>query len=62
MIMKGREPPAPPYHMLLTIGLVLALTSALILSRVMARGPVNSSQAGWMSDQWLAEHRATHPG
>lgn len=58
----GRELPSPPGHMLLTIGLIFALTSPLILSRVMAPRAANSAQAGWMSEQWLAEHRATRSG
>ncbi len=45
--------------MLLTISLLLTITGTVVLSRVLARGPVSSSDPGWMSERWLAEHRAS---
>jgi hypothetical protein len=45
--------------MLLTIALLLALSGALITSRVLAPAAGKSAAAGWMSDKWLAEQRAS---
>jgi len=45
--------------MLLTISLLLTIAGTVILSRVLARATVSSSDPGWMSEQWLAEHRAS---
>ena len=47
-------------HMLLTIGFLLTLASAVIMSRLRVQAAPNSPDAGWMSEQWLAEHRASH--
>jgi hypothetical protein len=46
--------------MLLTIGFLLTLASAVIMSRLRVQAAPNSPDAGWMSEQWLAEHRASH--
>jgi hypothetical protein len=48
-------------HMLLIIALLLALTAAVIIVRLRVPGGVNAAKLGWMSEQWLAEHRASHP-
>jgi hypothetical protein len=45
--------------MLLILGLLIALTTAIIL-RVGGHG-VNAAGLGWMSEQWLTEYRASHP-
>jgi len=46
-------------HMLLIVGLVIALITVVSIPRMrMSRG-VNSANLGWMSQQWLAEHRAS---
>jgi hypothetical protein len=47
--------------MLFTIAFLVAVSAALIIH--MARGAGRASQAslGWMSAQWLAEHRSSHP-
>ncbi len=45
--------------MLLMIGALISLTVVIILSRV--RAGMNVATLGWMSDQWLAEYRASHP-
>jgi len=45
--------------MLFIVGLVIALIAVVGISRMrMSRG-VNSANLGWMSPQWLAEHRAS---
>ena len=47
-------------HLLLTFGTVLVLIAGVVIRKVRMRGSVNGSTLGWMSEQWLAEHRATH--
>jgi hypothetical protein len=46
--------------LLLIIGALMTLAAVAINSRLRVPGGVNPSQLGWMSDQWLAEHRASH--
>ncbi|HEY5616727.1 MAG TPA: hypothetical protein VIK60_02220 [Vicinamibacterales bacterium] len=46
--------------MMLTIAVLLTLTVAGIIRRVRVPGGVNARQLGWMSEQWLTEHRASH--
>ena len=46
-------------HMLLIIGLVAALIAVVSIPRMRVSGAVNSANLGWMSQQWLAEHRAS---
>jgi hypothetical protein len=40
---------------------MITLTTALIFRKVRVPGGVNSSDLGEVSEQWLAEHRASHP-
>ena len=47
-------------HMLFIVGVVIALIAVVIIPRMWVLGGVNSSNLGWMSQQWLAEHRASH--
>ena len=47
-------------HMLFIVGVVIALIAVVIIPRMRVPGGVNSSTLGWMSQQWLAEHRASH--
>ena len=47
--------------MLIFIGVMITLTTALIIRKVRVPGGVNSSNLGEVSEQWLAEHRASHP-
>jgi hypothetical protein len=47
--------------MLLAIGLLLTLVGTLMLSRALSRAAANSAGLGWMSEQWLAEQRASRP-
>jgi len=46
--------------MLLIVGLVVVLIAVVIIPRMRVPGGVNSANLGWMSEQWLAEHRASH--
>ena len=46
--------------MLLIVGLVMALIAVVIIPRMRVPGGVNSVNLGWMSERWLAEHRASH--
>jgi hypothetical protein len=46
--------------MLFIVGVVIALIAVLIIPRMRASGRVDSANLGWMSEQWLAEHRASH--
>ena len=47
--------------MLFTIAVLVAASGALMLNKVRVAGRVNTANLGWMSAQWLAEHRASHP-
>ena len=47
--------------MLLIITALLTATVTLRVLRVRAAGEANAVDLGWMSQQWLAEHRAAHP-
>jgi hypothetical protein len=45
--------------MLFSAGLVVLLTAVIVIARL--RLPFSAdADLGWMSDQWLAEHRASH--
>jgi hypothetical protein len=44
--------------MLLIGGIFMALL-AFVIARMRVIGGVNSANLGWMSEQWLAEHRAS---
>jgi hypothetical protein len=46
--------------MLFIVGVVIALVAVGILPRMRVAGGVNAAHLGWMSEQWLAEHRASH--
>ena len=47
-------------HMLFIVGIAIALIAVVIIPRMRVPGGVNSASLGWMSEQWLAEHRASH--
>ena len=47
-------------HMLFIVGIVIALIAVVIIPRMRVPDGVNSANLGWMSEQWLAEHRASH--
>ena len=46
--------------MLFIVGVVIALVAVVILPRMRVPGGMNAADLGWMSGQWLAEHRASH--
>ena len=54
------RPPLRHNHMLLLVGVGLVLIAVGIIPRMWVPGGVNSANFGWMSEQWLAEHRASH--
>ena len=47
--------------MLLLIGVLISLSVAAILYTVRVRAGSDVAELGRMSDQWLAEYRASHP-
>ena len=47
--------------MLLIIGGFITLAAAVTIVKVRVPGGVNVANLGWMSEQWLAEQRASHP-
>ena len=47
--------------MLFIVGLVIVSVAVVILPSLRVPGRVNDVPLGWMSEQWLAEHRASHP-
>ena len=46
--------------MLFIVGVIVLLIAVVIVLRMRVPGGVNSATLGWMSEQWLAEHRASH--
>jgi hypothetical protein len=44
--------------MLFIIAVVIVLIAVVIIPRMRVPGGVNSANLGWMSKQWLAEHRS----
>jgi hypothetical protein len=46
--------------MLFTLAALVAAGGALMLYRARVAARVDSADLGWMSAQWLAEHRASH--
>jgi hypothetical protein len=46
--------------MLFFVGFVAALVAVVIIPRMWVPGGVSSPNLGWMSEQWLTEHRASH--
>ena len=47
-------------HMLFVIGAVIVLSiAAVIIHAMRVPGGVNAHTLGWMSERWLAEHRAS---
>ena len=45
---------------MLFIGVVTVSIVLVFVARMLGPGRVNSPDLGWMSQQWLAEHRASH--
>jgi hypothetical protein len=51
----------PITTMLFTTAFLVAVSAALILHKARAAGRRVQTNLGWMSPQWLAEHRSSHP-
>ena len=47
--------------MLFIVGLVIVSIAVFVMRRMALPGAVNAAALGWMSEQWLTEHRAAHP-
>jgi hypothetical protein len=47
--------------MLLTIAMLVALCAAMIIYKARGAGRDAQGNLGWMSAQWIAEHRSSHP-
>lgn len=45
--------------MLFIIGALITLTAVVIIRKMRAPGGANAAKLGWMSEQWLAEYRAS---
>jgi hypothetical protein len=45
---------------LLILCVLIASIAVVIGARMRVPGGVNAGQLGWMSEEWLAEHRASH--
>ena len=45
--------------LLFLVGLVIAVTAVVIIPRMRVPGAAYSVGLGWMSEQWIAEHRAS---
>jgi hypothetical protein len=46
--------------MLFIVGVVMVLIAVVFIPGMRVPGGVNSANLGWMSEQWLTEHRASH--
>jgi hypothetical protein len=55
-----RRPTCGENQMLFIVGILVVLIAVVIIPRMRMPGGVNSANLGWMSEQWLAEHRASH--
>ena len=47
--------------MLLILGVLILAIAGVIASRRQALDGAPTHALGWMSEQWLSEHRASHP-
>jgi hypothetical protein len=46
--------------MVFIVGVVTVLIAVVVIPRMRVPGGLHSTNLGWMSEQWLAEHRASH--
>lgn len=44
--------------MLTVIAVLIVVTAVVIIPRMRVSGNLHVSELGWMSERWLAEHRA----
>jgi hypothetical protein len=61
MVVRGRAGAADAILMLIGIGVLVTLTTALVIRKLLASGGDKVAGLGEVSEQWLAEHRASHP-
>ena len=47
--------------MVIITGILAGVAAALSILGVRTQARVPTAHLGWMSEQWLAEHRAAHP-
>ncbi len=47
--------------MLIVIGVSITIATLVSMLRLRVPGRVKAVHLGWMSQQWLTEHRAAHP-
>jgi hypothetical protein len=47
--------------MLIILGILITLAALVIVPRLRVPGGREAPTIGWMSEQWLAEQRASHP-
>jgi len=45
---------------MLIVGIVAVFVAIAMIARMRVRRGVNSADLGWMSEAWLAAHRASH--
>ncbi len=48
--------------MLYIVGVVIVMAGWVMIRRMRVPGGVNDAALGWMSEQWLAEHRTSYRG
>ena len=48
-------------YMLIIGVLITTLTAVVVIAKRRVPGGVSAAKLGWMSPQWLAEYRASHP-
>lgn len=46
--------------MLFIVGVAIVSMAVVVISQMRLAGGVNVGTLGWMSEQWLADHRASH--
>jgi hypothetical protein len=46
--------------MLFIVGLIIGSLAVVIIPRMRLPSGASAASLGWMSEQWLAEHRASH--
>jgi len=48
--------------LIIIIGAFMTLTAVVVITKVRGPGGMNNSDLGYMSDQWLSEHRSSRDG
>jgi hypothetical protein len=60
LIMWNGDLASVEIYMWLIVGVVIVSIPVVIMLRMRAAAGVKESALGWMSERWLAEHRASH--